>query len=192
MWRNVPALRARVDPSAAEDEFRAQIERALASGIDATHLDTHMGAAARAGAVGDLSAARPGVPAAGAAAARDDRLSRRPQHGADDRRRLRRRTERGGAARRLLRDDAERSALDTGRYYEGVIQATKPGRTFLALHANAPGDIETIVPVAARAQQRIDEYRLFKGRAFTEFAAAHGVTTIGMRALRDELRGGRR
>jgi len=43
--RNCLELRPRLDPEAAESEFRAQIDRALAAGVDVTHLDTHMGAA---------------------------------------------------------------------------------------------------------------------------------------------------
>ncbi len=43
--KNCLRLRARVVPEAAEGEMRAQIDRALAAGIDATHLDTHMGGA---------------------------------------------------------------------------------------------------------------------------------------------------
>src|SRR5512138_455136 len=44
-WRRLPMLGPKVVPEAAEAEMRAQIERALAAGIDVTHLDTHMGAA---------------------------------------------------------------------------------------------------------------------------------------------------
>jgi predicted glycoside hydrolase/deacetylase ChbG (UPF0249 family) len=43
--RDVPSLRRTADPRAVEAECAAQIERALASGVDPTHLDTHMGAA---------------------------------------------------------------------------------------------------------------------------------------------------
>jgi predicted glycoside hydrolase/deacetylase ChbG (UPF0249 family) len=45
MWSTVPQLRRHADPKAVEAEMRAQIETALASGIDVTHLDHHMGAA---------------------------------------------------------------------------------------------------------------------------------------------------
>ena len=191
-WRNVPALRAHVVPEAAAAEFRAQIDRAVAAGIDVTHLDTHMGAALvpelvgiylRLGEEYRLPILLPreltgylGVLNMGSTTDADyaDALN----------------------AVAPLIDYFEMTPndppSDPPRYYEGVIRATKPGRTFLALHANAPGDIETIIPVAARAQQRIDEYHLFEGSAFTEFAAAHGVTTIGMYPLRDELRGQRR
>ena len=44
-WRSVADVRAHADPAAVEEEWRTQIERALAAGIDVTHLDTHMGSA---------------------------------------------------------------------------------------------------------------------------------------------------
>ena len=43
-WSTVPALRKHAAPEAVETELRAQIDAALAAGIDVTHLDAHMGA----------------------------------------------------------------------------------------------------------------------------------------------------
>ncbi len=40
--RREPAVQAQADLDAVELELRAQIDRALAAGIDVTHLDTHM------------------------------------------------------------------------------------------------------------------------------------------------------
>jgi len=44
-WHRVPKLAASVIPEAAEAEMRAQIDRAKTTGIDTTHIDSHMGAA---------------------------------------------------------------------------------------------------------------------------------------------------
>ena len=44
MWRDVANVLAHASVEEAADELRAQIETALAAGIDVTHLDTHMGA----------------------------------------------------------------------------------------------------------------------------------------------------
>src|SRR3954466_6954146 len=44
-WRDVASLRPHLVPEAAEAELRAQIERALASGMRPTHIDAHMAAA---------------------------------------------------------------------------------------------------------------------------------------------------
>ncbi|MBS02031.1 MAG: hypothetical protein CMQ24_04925, partial [Gammaproteobacteria bacterium] len=43
LWRTVAEAVANVPPEAAKAEMRAQIDRALAAGIDVTHIDTHMG-----------------------------------------------------------------------------------------------------------------------------------------------------
>ena len=40
---DVATVRARAAPEAVEAELRAQVEAALAAGIDVTHLDDHMG-----------------------------------------------------------------------------------------------------------------------------------------------------
>ena len=45
MFRRVADVRATAHPDAVETEWRAQIDKALAAGIDVTHLDAHMGAA---------------------------------------------------------------------------------------------------------------------------------------------------
>ena len=43
LWRDVPDVYAHASPEEALIEARAQIKRALAAGIDVTHLDSHMG-----------------------------------------------------------------------------------------------------------------------------------------------------
>ena len=45
LWPDVAAVRRHAHPEAVEAEWRAQIDRAQAAGIDITHLDTHMGSA---------------------------------------------------------------------------------------------------------------------------------------------------
>ena len=45
LWHRVAQVRKAAHPDAVEAEWRAQIDRALAAGIDVTHLDTHMGSA---------------------------------------------------------------------------------------------------------------------------------------------------
>jgi len=43
LWRTTEEAIANVNPKAAEIEMRTQVQRALDSGIDITHIDTHMG-----------------------------------------------------------------------------------------------------------------------------------------------------
>ena len=45
LWRDVASVRRNANPEAVEQEWRAQIDRALAAGINVTHLDAHMGSA---------------------------------------------------------------------------------------------------------------------------------------------------
>ncbi len=45
LWRTVAEVRRNAHPDAVEQEWRAQIDRALAAGIKVTHLDAHMGSA---------------------------------------------------------------------------------------------------------------------------------------------------
>lgn len=41
-YNNTPATQASADPTAVRREMHSQIERALAAGVDATHIDSHM------------------------------------------------------------------------------------------------------------------------------------------------------
>jgi hypothetical protein len=75
---------------------------------------------------------------------------------------------------------------ESDKAYRALIQALPPGITFLALHPNAPGDIETIVP--PRAHFRTDEYRLLGNGRIAEWLQAAGIMPLGMRPLRDLYR----
>jgi predicted glycoside hydrolase/deacetylase ChbG (UPF0249 family) len=45
MWRELASLRGHLVPEAAEVELRAQLDEAIAAGLEPTHIDAHMGAA---------------------------------------------------------------------------------------------------------------------------------------------------
>ena len=195
--RNILALRPQLIErgaraiEAAEIEFRAQIDRAFDAGIDVTHLDTHMGAAVipelvniyvKLGREYRLPILLPreldsytGVLKMG-----DVDQSLYPPIVDELDARNEPVFERFRMTPWVASDQAEAK-------YREMIETLPAGATFFAIHANAPGDIETIVP--PRAHFRTDEYALFGTGAPRRWAENAGIRLIGMREVRDLLRG---
>jgi chitin disaccharide deacetylase len=189
--RTVAALVERVEPEAAEAEMRAQLERALSFGIDVTHLDTHMGAAVSVPLV--EAYCRIGreyrlpvlLPRRGGEYARVLKLDA-PETLARWREAIERLDDDGVP---LVDDFAMTPGVPTGESdaaYRTLVETLPDGVTFVALHPNSPGDIETIIP--PKAHFRTDEYRLLRTGAIKAWLDDGRVQTIGMRALRDLMR----
>lgn len=192
MWRNCVLLRRHVDPRAAEEEMRAQIEAALSAGIDVTHLDTHMGAAA----VPELveiylalgRAYRLPVLLPRAIASYLDVLKLGAVRPEDYRPALDALESEGAQFVDRFRMTPGVPSAEADATYRRLVAELPTGVTFLSLHANAPGDIETIVP--DRAHWRTDEYRILGDPDFAAFVRDQGIELSGMRALRARLRAG--
>lgn len=189
MWRSVEALHHHMDSDAAIAEMRAQIEAALALGIDVTHIDTHMG-----------SVMHPQLLPAYVQLALEYRLPamlpRIPRE---------RMTEWGvdpalGELFISRIDDlaaggfpvldmilAAREQGDHLAVYRRLFDAAPVGITHLLLHPSVPGhDIEAITDSAA---YRIADYETFLRPELLEYVVEQGIHLIGYRRLRDLIRG---
>src|SRR5262245_25962678 len=187
---NCVGLRARLVPEAAEVATRSQIEPALASGIDMTHLDTHMGAAL--------------VPELYAILLRLGREYRVPvllprnlqsyldvlRLGAVDPAPYATAITALAAAGAPIVDQFRMTpgvpSSEASQAYRQLLTTVPAGFTFVALHCNTPGDIESIVP--ARAHWRTDEYRLFGSGEPRRWLEEAGIARIGYRRLRELYR----
>jgi predicted glycoside hydrolase/deacetylase ChbG (UPF0249 family) len=186
MWRDVQSAR-RADPIAVEAELRAQIDTALAAGIDVTHLDSHMGTVMmpefveiylRLGADYRLPILLPRdfTPLAygeatppGAKGHIDAAVAR------------------GNPVFDGFLMSPFGNTGDVESAYRKIFASAVPGLNWGAFHFNAPGEIEHYSP---DAQMRIDEYELFRsGRAKTLMEEA-GLELVGMRGFRDAMRSG--
>ncbi len=189
-WRRLPLLAAHVVPEAAEAEMRAQIERALGAGIDATHLDAHMGAALL-----------PALAESYIRLGREYRLpvlfprhfeeyasvlefGSAPLEGHD--RLLEALAAEGWPLIDHFRMTPGVTVAESDRAYRDLMAGLPSGLTMVALHPNKNGDIETIVP--AKAHYRTEEYRILGDPRFREFLTEQEIGTIGFRALREILR----
>ena len=185
--RNCLELRPRLNVEAAEVEFRAQIDRALEAGIDVTHLDTHMGAAVV-----------PELVQLYVRLGREYRLPILLPRELDSYTGVLRMGEVSAGLYEPIVAELDSSRLpvfdrfrmtpfvpgiDVDAKYRSMIDTLPPGATFFALHCNAPGDIEHIVP--PRAHFRTAEYRLFGSGTPTRWIAEAGIRTVGMREVRD-------
>ena len=185
--RNCLDLRSLVNVEAAEIELRTQIDRALEARIDVTHLDTHMGAAlvpelvdiyVRLGLEYRLPILLPrdvksytGVLRMGEIV---PGIHERIVAQLDNR---------GLPVFDYFRMTPEPAGPELESTYRTIIETLPTGTTFFALHCNAPGDIEAIVP--PRAHWRTDEYRLFGSGSPLRWMAEAGIRAIGMREIRD-------
>ena len=190
-WRDVSSVRRHADPAAVEAELRSQVEFALAAGIDVTHLDAHMGAtlAPEFGAVylrlgvdfglpvlltGTLARYAPNNHLAGVDEATYGELVASARQAGQP------------IFDAVLETPWDRRGA-TEPAYRALFDSAPPGLTFLALHPNAPGELEAIEPDSAHI--RTEEFDLLRdGFVHTWYAGRDDVELVGMRALRDAYR----
>jgi chitin disaccharide deacetylase len=193
-WADVPSVRKNAAPEAVEAELRAQIDAVVATGIDVTHLDAHMGAVMmpefveiyyRLGKdynlpillVKDLRRFNPMSYAGAARTETYDSVVARARAA-------------GEPIFDLVVESPWGRRTDAETAYRRMFAEIQDGLTYLSLHFNRPGDFEAIEP--DRAHIRTEEYAVFKSRLVAELVAAHGIDVIGMRQIRERLRAARR
>jgi hypothetical protein len=176
-YADVASVYAAASLEDVERETRAQIERALAAGIDVSHLDSHMGTLqldARYHALYVELAAEYRLPI---------RMTSRQMLRGMGMERI------ADLARRLgvLGPDhfwvgGPAHADETASYWTQVLRDLQPGVTEIYIHAaeDTP-ELRALCPAWA---QRVADDRFFKGPA-GKILAEEGITRIGYRAVRD-------
>ena len=193
MWRDVGSVRRNANIEAVALELRAQIDFALTSGFDVTHLDAHMGATlapefcAIYVALGveyrlpvlitkSLSQYGPNNHITGVS---DEQFAEFVVLAEDKRMPVFDRV----LETNFRRPSTQSLARDA---YQEMFTKSKSGLTFAALHPNAPGEVEAIEP--NQFHVRTDEYEIFSSENYLTWLAKKEIKPIGMRELRDAMR----
>jgi len=192
-WASVPDVHTHVDVAAVAAELRAQIERALAAGVDVTHIDTHMGAVSHPTlwAIYINLALEFRVPAMlprldraqmsafGLSAAEGEALMRQLDE-----------LERSGQLPIVdhLVSLFGNAASDRLQQYQDAVAQLPPGLTHFLYHAARPGpEIKAIAP-PDDWPARVADWEVFANPDFHAWLARGDVHVIGYRLLREAMR----
>jgi predicted glycoside hydrolase/deacetylase ChbG (UPF0249 family) len=180
LWREVPDVYAHATPEQALIEGRAQVRRALAAGIDVTHLDSHMGTLQlhpdyvktylQLAVEFDL----PVRMASQETLARMDHPELRDAF----------------AAKGILfpdyfvYDELKDEKKDVRNFWLGIMRNLKPGITELYIHAGLPDD--ELKAITGSWPTRSQDFEVFThDEEMKRLMAEQKITLIGYRPLRD-------
>jgi predicted glycoside hydrolase/deacetylase ChbG (UPF0249 family) len=190
MWRDTVSVAMHVDEATARAELRAQIEHALAMGIDVTHIDTHMGAVMLAKYMPpyvDLAIEfRLPIffirPSERRLAALGDAADIYSEQG-------RKLEERGWPLldNVIVKTLSEVAPQDKERQFKDWFANLRPGLTHFLCHPAVGGD-ELRAMAPNDHLHRAREYELFRTREMRDYCRGIGVVLIGYREIRDRLR----
>jgi predicted glycoside hydrolase/deacetylase ChbG (UPF0249 family) len=179
LWPDIMSVYKNASPEQAYVEARAQIKKALAAGVDVTHLDSHMGTLQyneeyfqvyrrlarefdlplRMGSQELLQASGGG--------------HQRGQLDAD-----------GTLYPDYLIHGGRKTGESMNDYWKRMLSGLKPGVTEAYIHASAAGD--EIAHITDSWKDRAEEYRLFtKDHEVRKILESQNVKRVGYRALRD-------
>jgi predicted glycoside hydrolase/deacetylase ChbG (UPF0249 family) len=189
LWHTREDAVRHVTVDAAEAEMRAQIELALETGIEITHIDTHMGSVVHPKFLGRyLSLATEyGVPAFLPNITKDRlrELNKVEQH--DDYLEI---LEQIDGSQVPTLDEIIIDTLlpieDKSEFYREHIRSIQPGLTHLLFHPAKLGDELTAIDKKASASRHAD-YVAYTDPTLKQFIADQGIHLIGYRELKRHL-----
>lgn len=193
-YRLAAPVRAKSDPMAAELEMAWQIERALAAGIDVTHIDSHMFTIYHPKLLPlylDL-ARQYGVPALMVRS--EERMLRMDAYDRETTAMMARQIEAAEAEGLPFVDDIFVMPLvfsveDRLAYARQVLAELPPGLTCFIIHP--AHDTAELRAMASDWPARVGDYQLFLSEAWRQAVEQSGVEVIGYRVLRELMRNGR-
>ena len=192
LWRKVASVRRHAHPDAVEQEWRAQIDRALAAGITITHLDAHMGSALapewcdRYVAVG-IDYSVPVLITDSLAAYGPNRHVATPNEiqAANEAIQSAATTARSAGMPvfdLVLETDFSRPQGQPADYQE-MLSNLDGSLIFCAFHPNAPGESEIEVIEPATFHVRADEYEIFSTQRWRNWLTNQPYNLTSMRDL---------
>ena len=188
LWATREDAVRHVTVAGAEGEMRAQIDGALAAGIDVTHIDTHMGSVVHPKFLGRyLQLAREyGVPAFLPRITRDRLQTLGEGDMADEYLQILAMVEQDQVP--TLDEILVETMVPLTQkndFYRELIEKVQPGLTHLLFHpAGAGAELEAIADTHA---SRHADYEAFSDRSLREFAESLGIHVIGYRELKAHL-----
>ena len=192
LWHTVDQAVEHVSVQEAERELRAQIETALAAGIDVTHFDTHMGTTVQPKFLDTyislgleyrtpLFAFHPTPERLREAGLGDYWSALEPQ--------LRRADEAGfPVLDHVLVNTLGHQQEEKEAYFKGLFADLRPGVTHFLVHPAKPSD--ELSAMTESAPLRAQDYEVFRDRSMADELARLGIKTITYRQIREAYRSG--
>ena len=195
LWRTTEQAVEHVSPTEAEHELRAQIDAALAAGIDVTHLDTHMGTVLQPKFIDafvslgleyniPLFIFRPNPERLRRSGLQDYWAALEPQ--------LNRLDDAGFPILDHIisqtLDHPPDSPDEKEPYFKKLFADLRHGLTHFLIHPAQSS--EEVTAMTQTAPMRAKDYELFRDQSMAEELARLGIKTIGYRQIRDALRSG--
>lgn len=190
MWRDVASVAQHVPVEDAAIELRAQVDHALANGIDITHLDTHMGTVMLPQYLPpyvDLAIEyrlpvffiRPS----------ERRLAALGEGASVYEEQLARLDELGWPLldNIIIKTLSEIEPDDKEQRFKEFVAGLRAGLTHMLVHpAVGCDEIDAMTPRDCRHRAR--EYEIFRRRDFRDYCESLGIKLTGYREIRDRLR----
>lgn len=189
LWRTREDAVRHVTPAAAEAEMRAQIETALATGIEITHIDTHMGSVVHPKFLASYLklAQEYGLPAFLPNITRERLDALKEGEMADAYLEVMEKVDAGDVPTldEILIDTLV-PMTDKSGFYRDLVDSVKPGLTHLLFHPAKLGDELAAIDKRA-SESRHADYLAFTDPELKAHIEASGCKQIGYRELKAHL-----
>ncbi|MCH8949235.1 MAG: polysaccharide deacetylase family protein [Chloroflexi bacterium] len=192
LWRTMNEAVEHVSVEEAERELRAQIDTALAAGVDVTHIDTHMGTVVMPKFIGTYIslALEYGIPLFAYRPSQERLRQAGLGHFWDGLEPQLRRLDEAGfpVLDHILTKTTDQPPESKEAYVRDLFANVRPGLGHFLIHPTTVS--EEVAAVTENVESRVKDYELFRDRSMANLLAELGIHTTTYRQIREAYRTG--